>query len=776
MSDIQSSGADKARVLNIALSGNPNTGKSSLFNRLTGLRQRVGNYPGITVERKVGQANFGGQELNLVDLPGAYSLSAASPDEEVVVEYLLGHLRGEEKPDLVVCVVDSTALVRSLFMAAQIADLGLPMVLALNMSDEARASGADIDVELLSTRLGVTCVATSAKTGEGVEALKRAIVTAADNKSCMNKPNWPEAVMKATASLRSDFAVSDELSDAVLRRVLFDSSGKIADTLGLDERIRKDALAKARKMLFDAGYNPTACEAMLHYRDLREWICGVDRNLCVAAAQGDKLFVPHAASGEGRRMRHGGGRFGRDGVVKRRGHHSESIDRLLLHRGWGLVVFVAVMYLVFQAVYSWAGPFMDIIDGSVGWLQGFVGPFLEGSPVLQSLVVDGVIGGIGACIIFLPQILILFMFIAILEDSGYLPRAAFLMDKVFSWCGLSGKSFVPMLSSYACAVPGIMAARTIKDPKAQIATILVAPLMSCSARLPVYVLFIGMFIQPRYGSFYAGLLLFGMHILGLLVAGPVAFVLTRFILRSKPQPFLLELPPYRVPCLRDVALRMYERGKVFMHTAGTVIFAMTVIIWALLYFPHKPELEEQLRQDYISQLAGIEGISFEAAQELLASGENGYEDELTNIVGSANIEQSYLGRFGRFVQPIFAPAGFDWKISVGIVSSFPAREVILSTMGVIYRLGDDVEDHSELLKERMRGETWASGPRMGEPVYTLPMVLALMVFFALCQQCMATLAAIVREIGMRWAVFSFVYMTALAWIGAVAVYQLGSLL
>ncbi len=767
MSEQESNSVNGTRVLNVAIAGNPNTGKSSLFNRLTGLRQRVGNYPGITVEKKSGSASFGGRELNIVDLPGTYSLCAASPDEAVVVEYLLGYVKGEHRPDLVVCVVDSTSLLRSLFMAAQMADLGLPMVLALNMWDEARATGRALDVALLSERLGVPCIPTSAKTGEGIEELKQAIVAAAQEGRAMRSPNWPEAVHKASVLLREGLGdLAGTYSDAVIRRVLFDSSGALADGLGIDAQQRQKALAGARKVLFDAGYNPMACEAMIHYRDLREWTVGICPEGCGEA--GREMLHSGPGMGQGRGFRRWRGGRGAHG-----GGHSESIDRLLLHRGWGLVVFIGVMYLVFQAVYSWAGPFMEAIEWAVGSVQSLASSALVGSPMLQSLISDGVIGGIGACLVFLPQIMILFMFVAVLEDSGYLPRAAFLMDKMFSWCGLSGKSFVPMLSSYACAVPGIMAARTIKDPKARIATIMVSPLMSCSARLPVYVLFIGIFIQPRYGSFFAGLLLFAMHMLGLIISGPVAFVLTRWILRSKPQPFLLELPPYRVPSMKDVALRMYERGKVFVRTAGTVIFAMSIIIWALLYFPHPAELEDKVGGEFIQAVATEQGLDPAEAESLVLEDEDMLA-QMGQAVESAYIEQSYLGRFGRFVQPLFAPAGFDWKLSVGIVSSFPAREVILSTLGVIYRLGEDVESHEEALRERMMSETWESGPRMGQPVYTLPTVLALMVFFALCQQCMATLAAIVREAGWGWAVYSFVYMTVLAWVTAVAVYQIGS--
>jgi ferrous iron transport protein B len=350
------------------------------------------------------------------------------------------------------------------------------------------------------------------------------------------------------------------------------------------------------------------------------------------------------------------------------------------------------------------------------------------------------------------------------------------MDKLFSWCGLSGRSFVPLLSSYACAVPGIMATRTIREPKARIATILIAPLMSCSARLPIYVLFIGLFIQPRYGSFYAGLALLGMHLIGLLLAGPAAFILTHFILKSEPQPFLLELPPYRMPRLSDVALRMYERGKMFLIKAGTVIFAMTVIVWALLYFPHAEAVGARAQERFVAQYSAEKGVAREAVESALAKGDEALVSARDKAMESAYTEQSYLGRFGRFIQPVFDPAGFDWKMSIAIVSSLPAREVVVSTIGVIYSLGSDVENNTQVLREKMQAERWESGPRMGLPVYTLPMVIALMVFFALCQQCAATIAMIGREAGWKWAVLSFCSMTFVAWLFAVCVFQFGSML
>ena len=392
---------------------------------------------------------------------------------------------------------------------------------------------------------------------------------------------------------------------------------------------------------------------------------------------------------------------------------------------------------------------------------------LQSTPMLQSLIVDAAIEGVGAFLVFLPQILVLFFFISLLEDTGYMARAAFLMDKMFSWCGLNGKSFVPLLSSYACAVPGIMATRTIEDPKARLATILIAPLMSCSARLPVYILLIGAFIEPKHGPFVASLTLFGMHFVGLIVALPLVWIFNKFLLKTRPQPFVLEMPRYHVPRLGDVAWRMWESGVEFVKRAGTVIFAITIIIWALLYFPRPSAVEETAKQQYAAE----SGMTLEE----IAADEDASQT-MGQRIDSAYLEQSWMGRMGRTVQPIFAHAGFDWRITVGVLASFPAREVIISTMGVIYSLGGEVDEESHSLQDALTKSRWLEGPQMGKPVFTIPVVLGIMIFFALCSQCGATLAIIKKEAGLKWAVFSFVYMTILAWFGAVLCFQVGNML
>ena len=758
----------------IALVGNPNTGKSALFNRLTGSRQRVGNYPGLTIEKKVGALRLDeqGNNANVVDLPGLYSLAAISPDEWVVLEVLLGHVPGTLRPDLVVCVLDATNLRRNLFLATQVAEVGLPMVLALNMWDEAEEKKLRVDVEALSARLGVPVVPTVASKGRGVDELKAAITDALARKPKMQCIAWPKPVDDAVHTLHKalDGQTSRNIDVTEAQRLLFDTESSLADELGIAVGERMKHVETAREAIRHGGYDPAHVETAVRYPWIDNLLAG--------------LTEP---PGEPKRAR------------------SESIDDLLTHRVFGLVIFMAVMYVIFQSIYTLAGPFMDGIENVFGWIGDHVGVWFENSPILHSLIVDGVIAGVGGVLVFLPQIVILFFFISLLEDVGYMPRAAFLMDRLFGWCGLSGKSFVPMLSSFACAIPGIMSARTLAEPKARLTTILVCPLMSCSARLPVYVLLIGAFIEPVYGATVAGITLFAMHFVGLAIAIPVAFIMNRLVLRGRRTPFVLEMPPYRVPTMRDVTWRVYGRAKEFVIRAGTIIFALSILIWAMSYFPRPAEVEVTATARVVGEVAADRGVTEVAATKAIfgdeeaakaleshvaaapdtlaavkeavrdgraleAFGSGSLAAHVEQVVEAAYLEQSIMGRLGQAVQPVFAPAGFDWKITVGVLSSFPAREVIISTLGIVYSLGADVDEEDAGLREAMESSTWADGT----PVFNPTVAIAIMVFFALCSQCAATLAVIAKETNWKWAVFSFVYMTVLAWVGAVAVYQVGT--
>jgi ferrous iron transport protein B len=730
-----------SRTLRIALIGNPNTGKSTLFNNLTGLRQKTGNYPGVTVSRKAGIVKLPTGDAELIDLPGTYSLSAHSPDERVVIDVLNGRFTEIGKPDIILFVADAGNLRRNLFLASQVATLKLPMILILNQWDSVAKSGQQIDLNLLKDRMKIPVIPTIGTKGQGTEEVKQAIIKTLEDPGYLSEIQWPESMNSAMDHLKTSLPCIEDklLSESETHRLLFDTHSAEVQRLKVTAEEAKREVIKAREFLRKDGMNPLVAEAMLHYRHIDGLIGGV------------VLKEADLAPGT-----------------------TESIDRLLLHRGWGLAAFVGMMYVVFQAVYSWAGPVMDLIEMGKVWAQEMIGPFLAGTPMLQSLVLDGVIEGVGAFLVFLPQILILFAFISLLEDSGYMARAAFIMDKLFSWCGLNGKSFVPLLSSYACAIPGIMATRTIEDPKSRLATVFVAPFMSCSARLPVYILCIGAFIEPVYGPWWAGFTLFMMHFIGLAVAVPTAWFVTRFILKTKSQPFVMELPKYRAPRMRDVGFRMWQAGLEFVQKAGTIIFFITIIIWASLYFPRSDSQEPEIIAAFVAEQVAEGMGSTEEVLAMIDDSETELNQEYNLLLGSTQINQSYMGRFGKAVQPIFEPAGFDWRISVSVLASYPAREVIISTLGIIYSLGGDVDEEDGSLRTALKNSEWQEGERAGTPIYTIPVVVALMVFFALCSQCGATTSIIIKEAGIKWAVASFVYMTALAWLGAVISYQLGT--
>ena len=518
----------------IALIGNPNTGKTSLFNALTGQKQRVGNYPGVTVEKKSGLWKLSPTEtLTVIDLPGTYSLSAQTIDERITVDVLSGTIP-DLSPSLMIIVIDAENLQRNLFLASQASELGVPIVIALNCWDIAERKGIQIDSKLLEKRLGVPVVPTVANQAKGIDSLALAVKTALNNKAIMVRPKWPEPVQEAVETLKKDLSdidkTSQSLSNGEIQRLIFDASSAVTERLKGDQTEISEAIEKAKETVHKGGFHPNAVESIIRFRFLKPILADI---------------------------------IARQATLKK-AIHTESIDQLLLHRFWGLVIFVGMMYFVFQSVYSWSGPFMQLIEDGIAHVQSIASSALVSTPMLQSLIVDGVLSGVGAFVIFLPQILVLFLFISLLEETGYMARAAFLMDKLFQWCGLNGKSFVPLLSSYACAIPGILATRTINDKKIRIITIMIAPLMSCSARLPIYILMIGIFVEPIYGPAISGITLFFMHFIGVLVAAPAAYLLNRCIQRkSIATPFVMELPRYRVPNLKNICSRIYESGYAF---------------------------------------------------------------------------------------------------------------------------------------------------------------------------------------------------------------------
>ncbi|MBS0659694.1 MAG: ferrous iron transport protein B [Verrucomicrobia bacterium] len=624
----------ESATLTVALVGNPNCGKTTLFNAFTGLHQKIANYPGVTVEKKLGTfMTQHGTEATLIDLPGAYSLQPQSPDEQVTRDVLLGHEEGTARPDRVLCVVDASNLERNLYLATQVLELGLPSVVALNMMDVARANGDDIDLAALSAALGAPVVPCEALTRTGLPELRVAL------------------------------------------------SGKLEPARMTPPPEGEDGIAARYERIGEI----------------------VDR--CVR-----KSSTPILSAQE----------------------RSDRIDAVLIHPLWGWAFFLGLMALLFVSMFSFASFPMDGIKWVFEQAGAKVGPLLPAGD-LRSLIVEGIIAGVGSVVVFLPQILILFLFIGLLEDSGYMARAAFLMDRLMGRVGLHGKSFVPLLSCYACAVPGIMATRTIENPNDRLVTILIAPFMSCSARLPVYALMIATLFAGEASALQQGGILLAMYTLGTLTAFAFAWLFKRTLLKAPRSPLILELPPYRRPSLATVVHGLRGRAAAFLKRAGTVIVALSVVLWALAYYPRggaEMKKEEQLAQ-------------------------------------------SFAGRMGKAIEPALEPIGMNWKMGIGLIGAQAAREVFVSTLAVVYAVGGEDEGgkaEPKSVAQALRQDRWPDG----RVVYTPLVCLTVMIFFVLSMQCISTLATMRRETNTwRWPIFAFCYMTGFAYLASLVFYQGG---
>ncbi|HTV22068.1 MAG TPA: ferrous iron transport protein B [Polyangiaceae bacterium] len=717
--------AQETGMPTLLLVGNPNVGKTSLFNRLARRNERVGNYPGITVERRSAEMPLpSGRRVVVSDVPGAYSLSARSSEEQIALQAILGWA-GNPRPDLVIVVVDAGQVVRNLYLALQIIELRVPVAIALNMVDEAgdRAPSA-AELERL---LGVHVVPTNGRNGAGIRELAAAV------EAELGEPRRPRVHVSYPAALLHDVdRVADALPD---------------EWKGNVERQRALALWALSSLEPDdelTGITPGLRERALEVfagageRDLdREIIESRYQYLEARLAE-----LPTRAS-EAR-----GGR----GLSR-----TERIDRVLLHPAYGFAFFIAIMLLVFQSLFAWADPAMSLVEGAFAAVHSALENNLpEG--FVRDLLTLGVVDGVGNVVVFLPQILLLFLFIGLLEDSGYMARVAYLMDRALRSVGLHGRAFVPMMSGYACAVPAIMATRTMERRRDRLLTMLVVPLMSCSARLPVYTLIIGALFPPSsvFGVVpVQGLLMVAMYLFSTIIALVAAAVLGRTLVKGRSVPLILELPPYRWPSFGSVLTMMWLRARAFLSEAGSVILAFTILMWLLLSYP-----KVDPPTDAPSQPAPAASVSVAPNDAKL---------EATPSFEAYQLERSFGGQLGKAIEPVIEPLGFDWKIGVGIVGAFAAREVFVSTMGLVYGLGD-VGDDDAPLRERMRAEMHADG----KPVYTPLVGLSLMIFFALACQCMSTLAVVRRETqSWRWPAFLFVYMTGLAWVTSFVVFQFG---
>ena len=688
-----------------ALVGNPNCGKSTLFNALTGLRQKVGNYPGVTVEKKIGECfSQHGRRMTLIDLPGSYSLNARSPDESVMRDVLLGRAPGTPRPDRVVCVVDASNLERHLYLVTQIIELGLPVVVALNMVDVAVGRQIKLDVARLSERLGVPVVPTQASIKKGLIELKLAMS-------------------------RDDLAAPHGMPDLLpvpVRGGLLRSR----ETLAQAGLVRADAPLLEPLYLL-SSHDPThygiADQALAQLTAVREQmereVPGWEDRL--VAARYDAIGALCAE------------------VVRRpdvaRLSFTDRLDAVLLHRVWGWAALLLVLAVIFTLIFK-------VAEAPMGWIEALLsGGELFGKPIgglagwveglmpdgdLRSLIIDGAIAGVAGVLVFLPQILILFFFIGLLEDTGYMARLAFMMDRLMGKVGLNGRSFLPILSSYACAVPGVMAARTIDSPKDRLITIMVAPLASCSARLPVYALLIPLLFPPELMPAWGkALILLGLYALGTLGAFFFAWLFNRTLMKGVSTPLILELPSYKAPALAGIARQMADRAWMFVRRAGTVILGLSLILWAALTYPKSKDGDP-----------------------------------------SQQVAHSLAGRLGHAVEPLVRPMGGDWRVAIGLIGAQGAREVFNSQLGVIYAVEGAEEDETPL-RDRLRQEKHGDG----RPVYSVPFCLGLLVYFVFAMQCLSTVAIVRRETGgWKWPLFQFAYMTGTGYLLAVLIYQIGT--
>ena len=731
----------------VVLTGNPNCGKTTLFNALTGLRGRVGNYAGVTVERKEGSLTGADARfpVTLLDLPGTYSLSPQSPDEQIARDILFQRVADVPAPDLVVVVVDASNLQRNLYFATQVIELGHPTLLTLNMVDVARDRGHDIDTDALSKALGVPVIPMVASQGEGLEPLRHFI------RSQASSPGTRHVIPREFNELPEAFGREAQAIETALERH-FPHRSRLAAAEALlllsDERAlptdKTNTDGNTNGNTANTRYPSALIEQVLSARRRLE-AAGVDWRSTAIEARYARLFaIEQHVTRETPPP---------DELL------SDRIDRVVTHRVWGPLIFVTVMALMFQSIFWLAKYPMDGIEATVDALAQWVGSSMPPGD-LNDLITRGAIAGVGSVVIFLPQICLLFLFIGLLEDTGYMSRAAFLMDRLMSRVGLHGKSFIPMLSSFACAIPGIMATRTIETRQDRLATILVAPLMSCSARLPVYTVLIAACIPQRNG--WPGLTLLMMYLLGIAGALGMAWIFKKTLLRGEPPMLILELPPYKRPMLGAVLRQMWDRSKLFLKRAGTVILGINILLWFLATYPRSSELQQEFDQRHAQWKQAASNPPTSAESETLK--------RLDQEEAGEKLRQSFAGRLGRAIEPALKPLGFDWKIGIGIVTSFAAREVFVSTLSVVYNVGGDSENTASLA-EVMKSERRDDGRK----TYTPLTGLTLMVFYVFAMQCVSTVAVVRRETNSwKWPLFQTVYMTSLAWILAFLTYQVGT--
>ncbi|MGC9150377.1 MAG: ferrous iron transport protein B [Microbacter sp.] len=725
------SAQEKSRNIHLALVGNPNCGKTTLFNHASGSHEHVGNYSGVTVDAKEAMMEHRGYTFQWVDLPGTYSITEYSPEELYVRNYIM-----DKMPDIVVNVVDASNLERNLFLTTQLIDMNIKVVIALNMYDELEKKGAQFDYDALGKMLGIPIIPTIASKGIGVtELLDKLIEVYEDRDSNVRHVhiNYGADIEEAIKSIQDEIWKNPSLTDQV-------SSRYLAIKLLEQDKTTLNKLASCCK-------NFSQIESTMYLAIQRlEKEYGEKSETIIADAKygfidGALKETYHEAVKDKRKVKH-------------------ELDDFLTHRFWGFPIFIFFMWVMFQATFSIGKYPMDWIGDGVSWVSNMTQQMIAPGP-LRDLLVDGIIAGIGSVIVFLPNILILFFFISIMEDTGYMARASFIMDKLMHKIGLHGKSFIPLLMGFGCNVPAIMATRTLENRKDRILTMMIIPFMSCSARLPVYVLLISAFFAA-----YQGLVLFSIYMIGVLLAIVVALMLKKIVLKKQEAPFVMELPPYRMPTLKNTSVHMWFKAKQYLRKMGSVILIASILLWVLGYFP-RHDVKDHAFDHQLAQISDNPQISPIQKTKLL--------DSLMYAKEAARQENSYIGRIGHAIQPIMSPLGFDWKMSVSLLSGFAAKEIVVSSMGVLYQAGAHAEEHSQTLKYQLIHEKHQSGPLKGKPVFTPLVAIGFLLFVLIYFPCIATVAAINREAGWRWALFSMTFTTLLAWLVAFLTFQIGSL-
>ncbi|MGE5426299.1 MAG: ferrous iron transport protein B [Methylococcaceae bacterium] len=724
------SGEVKGKTISVALVGNPNCGKTTLFNYASGSKERVGNYAGVTIDAKEAKFKQGHYEFLISDLPGTYSITEYSPEEL----YVRNHI-AEKRPDVVVNVVDASNLERNLFLTTQLIDMNIKVVIALNMYDELEQKSAKLDYGHLGEMMGIPIVPTVASKGRGLKELFERIIEVYEERDPIVRHihiNYGEEIEKAIHGIQHELKKHQKGKKKYSTRFL-------AIKLLEDDNHTK-------LLLKDQPYYETVSKIADKEKKRLELLYGDQSETLIADAKYG--FIAGALK-----------ETFRNGPQVRR-DQSREIDKVLTHQVWGFPIFIFFIWVTFQATFTVGSYPMHWLETGIGWISELLGTYMP-SGALKDLVIDGIIGGVGGVIVFLPNILILFFFISLMEDSGYMARAAFIMDKLMHKMGLHGKSFIPLIMGFGCNVPAVMSTRTLDNRNDRILTMLIIPFMSCSARLPVYVLLISAFFVS-----YQGVLLFLIYTIGIVLAVLMALLFKKTLFAKKEVPFVMELPPYRMPTVRNTTVHMWHKGSQYLNKMGTVILFASILIWAMGYYPRNVEYS----QDYAAMQAQVENNTV-----LTQSEKSAQVEDIQLAKEEERQEKSYIGKTGHFIEPLISPLGFDWKIGMSIITGMAAKEIVVSSMGVLYQASMNADETSSSLKDKLLEQRFTHGARVGEKVFSPLVAFALMVFVLIYFPCVAVVAAIKKEANWGWAVFTMVYTTAIAWVAAFSIYQIGTL-